>query len=355
MIPVDATLWENSVHVLLIFQDFCWLMPRSLAKFAVRLALVALPLVLLLAYYLYADPFEVLRSYTSYYPAQQSSIWVNRDVASVETFLRQHPQQQYNAFIFGNSRSLFFQTADWQRHVGNQRIFHFDASLESLYGIQQKIKLLADSRTTIERALLVIDFSVLNRLDNDPTPLYTKHYRLSGENWWAFQGKFLKAFLNISFLKSYVTAQITPPLKYWAYDQLSNQISYPVPEDSIRRYPAAYYAKRKTVFYRRDTSQQYYAPVVGTEQIKMLQYIQKVLAAHKADYRVVISPMYDQLRLDSADVNHLRRIFGKAYVFDYSGINAITQHPLNYYERYHYRPHVARQIMADLYRKSPEK
>lgn len=327
-----------------------WPMLRPLLKLSARLLLVAMPVVLLGVYYLWVDPFLVLRHYPTYYPTHRPTIWVNRDVASTETFLRQHrPEQPYDAFILGNSRSIFYQANDWLRHIGPSRVFHFDASLESLYGISQKIKWLDRRSVRIRHALLVVDFSVLRNVENEPSHLYTKHYAVSGEAWGAFQLKFLKAFFNLAFLKSYLTTLLNPPLRYWSYEQQSNEISYPVPEDSIRRYPQAYYAKRKEVFYQRDTTQSYYAPTIGTQQQTMLRQIKTIFDKYHTDYRIVVSPMYDQLRLDSTDVRALVEVFGASKVFDYSGINRITQSPINYYERYHYRPHVARQILDEIY------
>lgn len=45
----------------------------------------------------------------------------------------------------------------------------------------------------------------------------------------------------------------------------------------------------------------------------------------------------------------LQTLFGKEKVYDYSGINELTDPIGNFYESSHYRPHVARQIMQEVY------
>jgi hypothetical protein len=45
----------------------------------------------------------------------------------------------------------------------------------------------------------------------------------------------------------------------------------------------------------------------------------------------------------------LRRIFGAARVFDYSGVNRITADKHNYYEESHFRPQAGREILKDIY------
>ena len=70
---------------------------------------------------------------------------------------------------------------------------------------------------------------------------------------------------------------------------------------------------------------------------------------------------YDEQKkyINGADVNDLIIIFsytgnyfleGKQNVFDFSGINFITNDYHNYYENSHYRPHVADYIMKEIYK-----
>jgi hypothetical protein len=111
-----------------------------------------------------------------------------------------------------------------------------------------------------------------------------------------------------------------------------------------------YYANLKGLFYSRDeTKKSYHPAVIKKVQLQYLKEIQKILAANGTNFKIIISPNYNQKYLDKADLAQLQEIFGPANVYDYSGINDITRDFHNYYETSHFRPHVARRIMAEVY------
>ena len=70
---------------------------------------------------------------------------------------------------------------------------------------------------------------------------------------------------------------------------------------------------------------------------------------NKTNYRIIISPLYNQIKLNNQDLDYLKQLFGKDNVFDFSGINKFTKDYNNYYESSHYRPHIAREIMQLIY------
>ena len=117
--------------------------------------LVSLPVTLLLCVYVILDPFKVLYAYPSYYTSGVPCyIPCNRDFVSTETFRRYYPTNRYDSFIFGNSRSIFYEVKDWQQHIQSIHCFHFDASGESLYGICAKFRYLDRLGVGITNALI---------------------------------------------------------------------------------------------------------------------------------------------------------------------------------------------------------
>jgi hypothetical protein len=60
--------------------------------------------------------------------------------------------------------------------------------------------------------------------------------------------------------------------------------------------------------------------------------------------------LYNQVSFAADDLAVIKTLFGSENVFDFSGINEMTSHVENYYEDSHYRPHVARAIMNEIYR-----
>jgi len=130
---------------------------REARNLLLKAAGLALPLLILVTAYLVADPFAVLRRPASYYPVG-SAAPRNRDFVSTETLLRQPDFRQRDSFILGSSRSLPFSTTDWARHLdAGVRPYHFDASLESLFGVWSKVRYLDRQGVRLKNVLIVAD------------------------------------------------------------------------------------------------------------------------------------------------------------------------------------------------------
>jgi hypothetical protein len=82
----------------------------------------------------------------------------------------------------------------------------------------------------------------------------------------------------------------------------------------------------------------------------MLLEIADIFKKNKTNYKLVINPLYDQVKLNQQDLDILIKLFGKENVHDFSGINFITNDYHNYYENPHYRPHIADYIMGEIYK-----
>ena len=77
--------------------------------------------------------------------------------------------------------------------------------------------------------------------------------------------------------------------------------------------------------------------------------LRAIFLNHRTSFRIVISPMYDQVCFNRADLNFLQNLFGKRNVFDFSGINKYTNTASNYYDLIHYKPCLAQQILKEIY------
>ena len=135
----------------------------------------------------------------------------------------------------------------------------------------------------------------------------------------------------------------------FAYDKISNEMTMPLLENLIETDPVRYYEAHRALFYPRKPELQVSDSVIGPGQIKLLESIRNILKADSSDYRIVVNPLYDQLKLNPADLRLLKNIFGNGNVFDLSGINWFTEDIHHYYETSHYRPYVADSIMALVY------
>jgi hypothetical protein len=81
----------------------------------------------------------------------------------------------------------------------------------------------------------------------------------------------------------------------------------------------------------------------------MLQSISKIFRKHNTNFKIIISPLYDQVKIAPRDLNMLNKIFKRENVFDFSGINQYTSDFHNYYETSHYRPIIAEKILEKIY------
>ena len=79
-----------------------------------------------------------------------------------------------------------------------------------------------------------------------------------------------------------------------------------------------------------------------------MQKAAAILQKHNVNYRIIISPLYEQIKLNPTDVNVLNELFGKNYVYDFSGKNELTEPVGNYYENSHYRSFIAAKLFQRL-------
>ena len=334
---------------------------QGISRFLFKVSLLSLPLLLLSLFYVCADPFKVIWSYDVYYRSGPNHVTLNRDYVSLETFLHHQSREKWDSFIFGNSRSLFYEVRDWALSIGSERSYHFDASGESLYGITRKLQFLERHQLPVSNALIILDAETLNTVTNSQGHLLIKHPLLSGQNRLVFQMEYFKTFFSRRFLVAYLDFRLCNRIKPYMieecllderpidYDVRHNEIRFGLQEQLIRDNPDAYYVPRKAIFYTRPVQQTVAAPVIKQPQRTELLEAVRVLTSQHTNYRLVISPLYDQVRFNPADLAYLKEVFGADRVHDFSGINDITSEYRNYYEASHYRPHIARQIMSIVY------
>jgi len=324
-----------------------------------KVSALVLPLFIVLIFYLFSDPFKVIYHYKSFYP---SFVVLNRDFVSTETFLHNNPHFHYDSFILGNSRSIFYEVGDWQKYISSTKCFHFDASAETLFGIYSKIKFLDANNVPLKNVLIIMDYGTLIDTYDSKGHLFIKHPLVSGKPWYAFHLEFVKAFFDLKFLIAYTDLSVSKRIKNYMvadcllddrpteYNAAANEIKLAEFERIIKNNPTDYYLPRKDVFYERSAVQIYSPMAIRSEQDRMLREIKNIFMKNKTDYRIIVNPLYDQTKLNSSDLAYLIKVFGSDNVFDFSGINDITKNRYNYYEASHYRPHVARLILSDIYR-----
>jgi uncharacterized protein YdiU (UPF0061 family) len=138
------------------------------------------------------------------------------------------------------------------------------------------------------------------------------------------------------------------------YDIKTNEIRFETIENLITQ--GKYYTEeRKKGFFQRDTLQKYSPRAIAENQKILLKNIFDIFNKHKTNYKIIINPLYNQIKLNNQDLDYLIQLFGRNNVFDFSGINKFTNDYNNYYEAIHYRPNIAREIMNLIYQNEQNK
>lgn len=323
----------------------------------------SIPFFLILASYFYYDPFKVLYNYESYYSSdEQVRVYLDQDYVSTSTFLNKKEKYNYNSFILGNSRSIFYQSNYWKKYIGdNSSCFHFDASGESLFGIQKKIELIDKEEESIDNMLLILDYETLkNDQPNEGHLAIISPALVNNSNFIEFHYTFISTYYNLKFLRAYLDFKFSNEMKQYMkegfllddrprfYDSVSNEIRFDHYEEQIKN--GEFYTKeRMKVFYERNSEVEIDSICISENQIKMLTKMAKIIRKHNTNLKIIINPLYNQKELNSSDISKLNEIFGEDNIFDFSGKNNITEDYTNYYESSHYRPHIANRIMDIIY------
>ncbi len=333
-------------------------------RFIYQVVLFLLPILLLVAGYFVIDPFRVVREYDSYYTSGQvEGVALTAGHVSAMMYKQNHKSYNYDSFILGSSRSVFYEVNDWKKHIGaDASCFHFDASGESLYGIWRKLKYINESGNKIRNVLMVLDYYTLRQLEPADEHVYIIHPMLEENgNYFKYHTMFFKAFFDDEFLSAYIDYRLYGVIRpVNGKDYLSNErYKYDSPTnerrvDSVENKIAIgeYYNRELKAWF---DGMQYpdlvYEAAIGEKHREMLCDIKKIFDNHNTCFKIVISPLYNQIKLAPNDINSLKGVFGDSCIYDFSGVNKFTCDYQNYYEPSHYRPHVAREIMTMIYNK----
>lgn len=335
-----------------------------MTKFAKYIFFFFIPFIFVIAIYIATDVFKIIYSYNPYY---ESSYYVglNRAYGSLVTYKNQNSKYHYDSFIFGNSRSLFYEIDTWKKYLPNgSRCIHFDANGGTIGGLHDKIAYIDRTGGNLKNALLVIDYGLLSNYERKEGYLYVTPPMLKGNasfsDYINFHYQHFIAFINPVFVTAIVDYNIFHTFRPYmqtliingksTYNPEYNEYQWIDIEKEIKK--GSYYDDNHIrVFNGVQKPGSYSEEHLNKKEIESLTDIKKIFDKHQTNYRIVISPLYDQIKLNRNSYNILCKIFGKQKVFDFSGINKWNKDYHNYYETSHYRPIVSNEIMDLIYKK----
>lgn len=309
---------------------------------------LGIPLLLLVGIYIISDPFKTIKEFnlTEFFT-------VNRDYLSTELYLKNEQNQKYNSFIFGSSRGCGINTYTWKSYLpkgSNQ--FLFQAWGETITGLYQKISYLENKKVSIKNAIILLDIPSSFSENQDPkTALGLKHYKLSGKSKLYFQSILFYSFLKPSEIYKSTKEIFIKPNYTIDFDTISNDwnISNKV---NWKYKPKQDSNLNKKKFGKRPDVEVMSQKLISTEFESLLKKIEFILNKHESNYKIIITPAYDQLRINKQDLYILQKIFSKQNVYDYSGKNNLTEDKFNFMDINHFDANVGWEILEDIYKKN---
>lgn len=331
-------------------------MEKSFYKFLPKLFIFLIPFIILGGTYFVYDPFHVLRNYQHYGSNYLKTY--NRNRISTQTYLNYNPEHQFNSFIFGSSRSSAFHIDDWRKHLNNAPAFHFDAFNDNISGIRGKIEFIDKNGGSLKNVLIIIDNDTFSeQYDESESIVHHKDYRWTNESALSYHTRFFKAyfkkkyfvsFLDLKIFDTYRPAYMDDFFKFkYYYTTPENDFLFPENVELIQKDSVAYYSHPE--FYSRTGNATIYHRQIQEHHLEDLQKIAALFKQHQTDYKIIISPLFDQKPYNPLDLNILDIYFGRNKIYDFSGENKYTEDITNYYEMSHFKPILGKMIVDEIY------
>ena len=329
-------------------------------KFIKYIIIYSIPLAVAFMFYAMVDPFKVVWHYDNYY-TEPYWLTLNMDYIGTTNYDNKRDLYHYDSFILGNSRSRCWRIEDWKKYIGNDISgYHMDGHGECQLGLERKVEYICAHSDKVKNVLMIIDQSVFTNPDR-----CTIHFRYLSprldhyKNFIAFHVANFKAFYTPQFLMTYLKYKFYDKGKGLApegnlfvkkdyYDPIRNEYLPMRSEKKIEE--GSFYDKERLQMFKDKQYPDSIFPVVITEdRQERLIKMAELLKSKKTNVKIVISPLYDQIKMNPKDVDALKKIFGTNNVYDFSGDKNITKDYHNYYEDSHYRIGIADSLLKIIY------
>lgn len=320
-------------------------------RYIYKLILFLFPFfVLLIIGYIYFDPFKVVHLNKEFPSYNISEVEYNRDFMSTQKFIDNYPKYKYNSFVLGSSRTLGFKINSWKKYLHvNAKPYKIDAMCETLYGIHAKLKFIESQNVKIDNAIILLCRDVTFIPNNEESSVLLKHPILTNNSYFQFHWKCFRGYLKPRFLLDFYINFFIPKVSpKRTFDKVNNELTLFDIENEIRNSPTIYY--NKVHFNHQNIEVIDSVNHINTENLLILQDIRSILEKNKANYKIILSPLFEQIKYSKSDMIILKNVFGN-HLYDFTGKNKYTDLKTNYYEFSHFRPIVGDGIFAEIYKK----
>lgn len=337
-------------------------------KFFKKSFLFLLPLLIVIACYFWTDPFKNLYQYKYY---TSTYVMLPRGNVSTKVYMKNYDKYKYNSFIFGSSRSCASTSKEWANYLPKGSVpYSFSAWAEKIDGIYKRIKLIDSLKRPLNNAFLVFDYNLT--FMEPEQDLLTDHYLISKSSILDYYTNDFLTYLKDPILiftsvdytlfhkrRSYMTDDRFVGIKESDIDPINNDwevnSEFKFKRDSAKFWDLIINKNIDVVIneklHPRSAIQIESSKEISVRQEKLLKAIFNIFKKHKTNYKIIISPLYNQVKFNHNDLQIIRKIFKAENVFDYSGINSITNNKYYYMaDGVHYRKAVGNRIFKDIYK-----
>jgi hypothetical protein len=327
---------------------------------AKKVFLFILPLLVLTICYIITDPFQNILPHDVYLFTYRM---LSRGNESTKVYLKNKDKYNYDSFIFGSSRSTAHTSREWAKYLPKNSVpYSFGAWNDPLEGMYKRIRLIDSLNSPLKNAFMIIDVDRTFKFEGvlKKSELMSDHYLISGISKYDYYVNdfyyYLKTPVLIITSLDYTLFHTQrdymddfKAMKKGDLDPVNNDWG-PNSEKKIVADSVAYYSNSIDKFYKRPQVEKIASPQINRNKELYLYKISAIFKRHKTNYKIVIAPLYDQVKLNPKDLAIIDHIFGKSNVYDYSGINEITNNKFNYAaDVVHYRKKVGDLIYKEIY------
>jgi len=327
----------------------------------IKSLLLALPFIALIGLYIVKDPFMILREYDDY--DHPEFVLSNIGHISWLKFKKNNPSKHYDSFILGASCTAAYQSNFWQKHIKGS-VIRLTSNNNSLYELVEMLEALEKEPHQKINNILIVSEPILLAVDKEESGvLHAFPTEVSGKSMISLNIDYLKAFFDIPFLSAYIkhnffeisndaTKLYLNDNKCFADRYTNDAVGIRVKEQEINsKGESVFYKERQEQFAGVDTMLRETMPALfGDSQKALFKRVKAVAQRHNTNLKIAIGPNLETGYMNPKDDAILREIFGDKNVVNYN-VPAYKdlEKKENFYDKVHYRPHIAKQILRDLY------
>ena len=322
---------------------------------------LAVPFITLIGLYIVEDPFMILREYDDY--DHPKFVLSNIGHIGWLKFKKNNPSRHYDSFILGTSCSNSFQSSSWKKYI-NGNIIKLNSNNENLYELVEVLEALEKQPNQKINNILIVSEPILLAGDKEKNGvMHALPAEVSGKSIASLNIDYLKAFFYMPFLSAYIKHQFfgisNEGVNFYVNDNKQFADRYTNDDVGVREREVEIKSKGETVFYQgrelqfagwNSVSRNIMPALFGKSQKALFKRVKAVAQRHNTNLKIAIGPNLETGYMNPKDDAILREIFGDKNVVNY---NVPAHKELikkeNFYDKMHYRTHIAKQILRDLY------